>query len=381
MSNRKPVLVCATGMSPQVVTETLQELLLREPAFLPEEVHCITTGDGAPYVEDAFTGSGNHLEALYQQYAPDESPPRLVVHVFKDGDGNQIPDVVTAEDNEGFADHVMDVIRELAGDENSVIHASVSGGRKTMSVHLANAMSCLGRSHDEMSHVIVNPPFEFRSDFFFKPKEPFTFEDEKGREYSTDDADITLAPVPFVPLRESHPHVIEKLTSVDKPISYARVVNQIRSADKPVRLSITLDPYDRPTNVIECNDTRFSFKSLKHLVLYTWIAERAQVDADPVCLATDPQPTAREILNVLEKAELDSRKILASFKKRLEDAAAGKNLDSFIEASYSDFSRMRSEIQSNLVGLATLFLPVSEGRPAEMHLPIEPDNIEIHWRI
>ncbi|PJA57556.1 MAG: TIGR02584 family CRISPR-associated protein, partial [Rhodocyclales bacterium CG_4_9_14_3_um_filter_68_10] len=42
------ILLAATGLSPQVVTETLYALTQRRaPAFVPTEIHLVTTAEGA----------------------------------------------------------------------------------------------------------------------------------------------------------------------------------------------------------------------------------------------------------------------------------------------------------------------------------------------
>src|SRR5947209_15251583 len=41
------ILLAVTGLSPQVVTETVYALTRIEPAFVPTEVHLLTTGEGA----------------------------------------------------------------------------------------------------------------------------------------------------------------------------------------------------------------------------------------------------------------------------------------------------------------------------------------------
>ena len=42
------ILLCVSGMSPQIVTETLYALACaRSPAWIPDEIHLISTRDGA----------------------------------------------------------------------------------------------------------------------------------------------------------------------------------------------------------------------------------------------------------------------------------------------------------------------------------------------
>lgn len=44
------ILLAVTGLSPQIVTETVYALAIKQtPAFVPTEIHLITTGKGAEH--------------------------------------------------------------------------------------------------------------------------------------------------------------------------------------------------------------------------------------------------------------------------------------------------------------------------------------------
>ena len=60
------ILLAVTGLSPQIVTETLYALALtREPAFIPTEVHLLTTADGAKFARAALLHpDGGQFQAL-----------------------------------------------------------------------------------------------------------------------------------------------------------------------------------------------------------------------------------------------------------------------------------------------------------------------------
>ena len=45
-SGIRRILMCVSGMSPAVVTETLYALLTQDEPFVPDEVHVITTHKG-----------------------------------------------------------------------------------------------------------------------------------------------------------------------------------------------------------------------------------------------------------------------------------------------------------------------------------------------
>jgi len=130
------------------------------------------------------------------------------IEVVENTEGHALTDIVTATDNAVVADAIMQRVRALAADENSAIHASVAGGRKTMGVALALAMSLFGRVQDALSHVLVSPPFESHPEFFYPPRTPrvlITGAPPQQKPVSTADAEVSLAEIPFLRLRQMLP--------------------------------------------------------------------------------------------------------------------------------------------------------------------------------
>lgn len=58
-----------------------------------------------------------------------------------DKEGNELPDIITREDNENAADYITSLICQFTGDDNSSLHVSLAGGRKTMSYFTGYALS------------------------------------------------------------------------------------------------------------------------------------------------------------------------------------------------------------------------------------------------
>ncbi len=203
------VLFLVTGLSPQIVTETLYALCVaRKPAFVPTEVHLLTTSEGrerarlllfeAPQAHFLRFCEEYGLDALRRAFTPEN------IEVVKGLDGTPLPDIVTEADNAAVADAIMRKVRAFAADANSAIHASLAGGRKTMGVALALAMSLFGRPQDALSHVLVSPPFESHPEFFFPPRQPrvlLTGTPPQQVPASTAEARVSLAEIPFLRLR------------------------------------------------------------------------------------------------------------------------------------------------------------------------------------
>jgi hypothetical protein len=116
-------------------------------------------------------------------------------------DGRALEDIRTPEENEFAGDQICEIVRELTKDRDTRVHASVAGGRKTMSIYLTAAMQLYGRAHDALSHVLVGQDFETNAAFFYPPPTPRILQSQGGKEISTADAEVHLADVPFIRLR------------------------------------------------------------------------------------------------------------------------------------------------------------------------------------
>lgn len=193
-------LVCLAGLSPQVITETLYALVhQQQPAFLPTELHVITTGRGLAGAQAALCGPQSPLAELLAQAPPAladglKFDPQAHLHLIS-RHGRPLDDIDSIEDHTAVADTIVGVLRPLTADDQCAVHASLAGGRKTMGFYLGYALSLLGRQQDRLSHVLVNAPFESHRDFFFPPQVPRLLQTSGGAVISTAEARVTLAPV------------------------------------------------------------------------------------------------------------------------------------------------------------------------------------------
>lgn len=203
------ILLCVSGTSPQIITETLFALAVEtegRPIFLPTEVRVLTTSKGAEQARLSLLAEDrNMFRRLCRDYGLhgihfDAS----CIEVFRGVDGQPLEDILSPGDNELAADHITRVVAELSRDENAAIHASIAGGRKTMGFYLGYAMSLFGREQDRVSHVLVSEGFDGHREFFYKPPRPVTLRNPvTGWEMSTSDARIHLAEIPIVRLRSN----------------------------------------------------------------------------------------------------------------------------------------------------------------------------------
>lgn len=236
---KRRALVCVLGLAPQILTETLYALAVAgRPRWVPTEIHVITTSAGAARLRETLLQSST---SPYQQFLNDYLPRRRIkfadsaawVHVIE-RDGEPVLDIETPEDSTATADTILRVILPLAANPAYQIHASIAGGRKTMGVFLANAISLLGRSQDHLSHVLVSAAFELHPHFFYPPPEPQTLTMRDGSKASTADARIVLAMLPFVRFAEG---LREKLTRLG--MTYEQLVTQAEEDLVPKKLLIS----------------------------------------------------------------------------------------------------------------------------------------------
>ncbi|HEU0196180.1 MAG TPA: CRISPR-associated ring nuclease Csm6 [Nevskiaceae bacterium] len=237
------VLVCVTGMTPQIITETLYKLLQQQPAFVPTEVQVHTTRPGQQQAEltllepdtDWFGRLLNDFGIARRQIRFDAS----CIHAIQTADGHVLEDIRTSAENTAAADHLTRAIAELAQDDDAAIHASLAGGRKTLGYYLGYAMSLFGRQQDRLSHVLVNEPFEGLPDFFFKGKTGQVLRTRDGTPVHTRNAEIDLAEIPFVRLAGRVKKSLQQRLA-DPAFGFQRCVREAQLATEEPRLRLAL---------------------------------------------------------------------------------------------------------------------------------------------
>lgn len=236
------ILLAVTGLSPQVVTETLYALALKEaPAFVPTEIHLITTGRGAEHARlnllSESIGWFHRLRRDWHLPAITFTPAHI--HVIPAADGRPLEDIRDGADNTRAADFITARVAELTADPQAALHVSLAGGRKTMGYYLGYALSLFGREQDRLSHVLVSAPYENHREFYYPT--PFEHpihvkEGDKDIAHDCRNARVDLADIPFVRLRAGLP---EELLQGDARFSQA--VAAAQCGGREIGLVIDLD--------------------------------------------------------------------------------------------------------------------------------------------
>jgi CRISPR-associated protein (TIGR02584 family) len=233
------ILALSVGLSPQVVTETVFALAVtREPPWIPTEIKVLTTAEGASRATamllDPQTGAFHRLCAEYGlsndiRFAPDD----IVVLGSESG---AIQDIRSIPENTAAADAIVAFIRGLCAHDDTAVHVSIAGGRKTMGYYIGYALSLFGREQDRLSHVLVNQPFESLDDFFFPPVRARNVVSANNTITSTTAAQISLAEIPFVRLRAGLPTALVTGTA-----SFSETVDAASIRFRPPRLQFNSD--------------------------------------------------------------------------------------------------------------------------------------------
>lgn len=281
-------LLTATGLSPAIVTETLWALAQERPRVLPARVIFVTTSVGSARLREqlftplpAFGGQTAWQALRFALKAKDDEliaeEPRVIGSANKKtGTFDPLPDIQTPEQNTLAASFILEEVRRIVENPDTRLIASIAGGRKTMGALLHAAMTLIGRETDRITHVLVNAPYETMPGFCFPSQPGPALKDREGREHAPSEAQVQLADVPFVPLRNR----FEDLR--DMPGSFAGLVNKIsrriqQDADRPHLIEIS---YRRKCLWVDGTPVSMRVKALAVLHFLMWMQEKGISPAD-----------------------------------------------------------------------------------------------------
>ena len=354
-------LLLVTGATPQILTETLYYLTQKaRPAFVPTEIQVITTQIGEEKLHRTLldTTSGWFHRLRDECDLPSITFSKEQIRVMPDAHGNPLDDIRTPEGNECAANFITDTVRQLAEDDSRAIHASLAGGRKTMGYYLGYALSLFGRPQDRLSHVLVSPGFESRWDFFY----PRLGQSDDER------ADIQLAEIPFVRLRDQLPASLKTLESGMS--SFSGIVRAAQRALDPAGVLI-----DYRNGCLELDDGHRITLSPASIAFYGWIARHTQ-QGRPVFAPSKQKPNRDHLKTFLEEVgKTDARSQTA----RVEESVHG----GMTRAYWDDRkAHLRQELVSALGPLAEAYdiRAITPSRPAGYGLPVESSRIRfLSW--
>ncbi|EGQ9880475.1 TPA: TIGR02584 family CRISPR-associated protein [Vibrio vulnificus] len=213
---KKAILLSIAGLTPQVITETLYGIHTEQQEnhqwLWPEEIQIITTRLGKEQILLGLLTKDSdgycQLEKLchdYQRPVPyiDES----TIYVIPDAQGNPVADARSKQDHEALASFIVRHVAELCAQDDIVLHASLAGGRKTMTFFLGYALALFAREQDRLSHVLVDEEYENNRHFYYPTRKTHVIPGRgENSQLDASKANVTLAEIPFI----RHKHMLPK---------------------------------------------------------------------------------------------------------------------------------------------------------------------------
>jgi CRISPR-associated protein (TIGR02584 family) len=339
------ILLAVTGLSPQVVTETLYALAAAPtPSFAPTEIRLLTTATGKDLARTALLHpDGGQFHALLADYPRIGHPvfDETHIHVIRTADGSPLSDIRSPEENAAAADAITALVAELTRDEDVALHVSIAGGRKTMGFYLGYAFSLYARPQDRLSHVLVSSPFESHPEFFFPPAAPRRLTTRENRHIDTADAVVTLAEIPVVHLRHGLPPALQHGTA-----SFNKTVDALQESFAPPQLSI-----DLASRVVHCGRRSIVLAP----ALLAWLAWWAQSACNKEPFQNWRTADAGRYLDIY-------RKIVGGDSEDYEKA--GKRLQDGMEKEFfeQNNSKLERALRQQLGLAAEHYLLATEGK-------------------
>ena len=259
----KNILLISSGLSPQVITESLYFFNQKKSLHI-DEIHVITDSTGSILIEKNLFSGPKWYNQYLKDYNIDKSSIKFKmanIHSLKDENGNPLKDLLTLTANTSAVNQIFKIVEKLTKDENNRLITNVAGGRKTMSVIIGQAMQFFGREADLLTHVIIDEKFLRLPDFYY-PSPNKMIKDINGHKIDYSKINIYLHELPFIRLRP----ILGKLLKVTTKTSLIDLVSiaqkHIDDLIKPVTLSIS-----KIYSKVTVNDISFSLPK-KDMAVY-----------------------------------------------------------------------------------------------------------------
>ena len=367
----KNVLFLVTGMTPQIITESVWALACdpnSEEKWIPDEIHVLSTQDGLTQIKSRLLAA-----EIFNQFKKDYPVVQHVqfgesnLHVITNTENKSLSDLKTPDDNECAANSICEKIREFTADENITLHVSIAGGRKTMGFYAGYALSLYGRAQDSMSHVLVEDKFESARNFFYPTPESYFVTDRFEKEWDAKDAQVWLAKIPFVRLKDA----VKDKHQLKSDDSFSQVVHKINESFNDVKICINL-----AEKTIQVND-KFNITELapREFAMLHWFADDRKNHHTGIIApridANSKKPKEEDALYLQD--------ITAQFVNYYDEL---KNANADLVVDKKFFESVKSHLKKNLethlgLELAAKIAIKQDKREQPFYLDVQPENIEI----
>lgn len=370
MSFKKPnefkrrVLLAISGMSPQIFTETLWALTQSSGnSFVPTEIKLLTTAGGARSAKRNLFDKSKFAQ-LCNEYGIDESIFSIENIVVITNDGQPMEDIRTPEENEAAADFITDVIRDYTQDDDTALHVSMAGGRKTMGYYAGYALSLFAREQDRLSHVLVSEEYEGLPDFYYPTKNSCLIDGRDKQVLDAKDAEVILAKIPFVRLRNEVPELL-----LSGKASFKETIQNAQRINEEVSLTV-----DTENAQISAGDVLIELSPIL-TAFYAWMIYRsvsAMPDVTVRELLVGDIKLAQQFLQIYEQLYVDK-----DTERTRIGLAQGMDKDWFDEKRSRVHKALREKLGKTL---AEKYYIVSSGSRGDARYTVKIDSDYIVWR-
>ena len=230
----KNILLFSTGLSPQVVTESLYYHTQIKKKKI-DSIHIITDNTGLKLMDNLFLWYNKFLKEYKIKNQINFSKKNI--NILKGKNNKPLDDLKTIDDNDAATEQIFKVIEKLTNNDNSKLIVSVAGGRKTMSVIIGQALQFYAREYDQLTHVIVDDYIVGCPDFYYPTKKSNKIS-YKNKTFNAKNVNIYLDQIPFIKLRNITKSIIPKKNqSFTSLISVAQ--EEIDSIEHKIKIEIT----------------------------------------------------------------------------------------------------------------------------------------------
>jgi CRISPR-associated protein (TIGR02584 family) len=361
--NPKSILFNVTGLTPQVVTETLYALHQQDQA-LPGQLHILTTAEGFQRARLTLINDGWLARFYHDYHLPMPEFSERHIHILQQANGEPLADIRTQADNQAMADGITEWIRTLTADPDTSLHVSIAGGRKTMGFYAGYALSLYGRSQDRLSHVLVSADYESHPQFYYPT--PYSHviygNDPTRKPLDTQNAGVMLADIAFVRLR----HGLDNALLQGKS-SFSQSVAKAQQAIGPAHLSIDLEQ-----RTIKAQDTPIKLIPAD-LAFYSWLLKRQLANHPLPACPNDGAPEYDYARQYLQEYRLINGE-LGGADRTLQTLQNGMSKPFFEQRK----SRINKTLQHTLShgALAYLISPVGKRPNTRYQIMLDADQIQ-----
>lgn len=279
MSNQqKHVLISLLGRTPQLLTEALYALMIRQKIPI-SEIWVLTTKEGFQAItEHLIDPSAGKLYAFCQDWQIDLQEIKFNSEQILAAEdlSREANTALDTERCEPLISLILKVLRKLTSDPDTVLHCSLAGGRKTMSVYFAYSLQFFGRQQDKLYHVLAQPQeFQNHPEFYYIPPQHRELEIGNGKMISTDQASIELIEVPYIRLRNKMEYLFgEQQLTFDE---------MVRLTQAELEQMPNLPPLviENQKKLITIGNKKVLFTPIE-MAFYRYYAERSQSRSDTI---------------------------------------------------------------------------------------------------